>query len=92
MTNTVTVPTDSDRTKSAASIARKLQLAERAVQEARRALVNAIELIDANENEPEFKTSTMKSLIGSLDITSTPLGMVAREWDQNTAARRSARF
>lgn len=82
----------SDRTKSAAAIARQLQHAERAIQEARRALLDAVKLVEANENEPELKTSTMKALICSLDIASVPLGMEAQAWDQYTTARRSPRF
>jgi len=92
MTNTATstaLINDSTRTKSAAFIARKLQAAERSIREARASIQEAINFTESNENEPELKTSTMKALIGSLDITSTPLGMEVRTWEQNTAARRS---
>ena len=79
---------DSERTKSAAAITRDLESAERSLREARTSIQKAIKFIEAHENEPELKTPTMKALIGSLDIASTPLGMEVTAWNQNTAARR----
>jgi len=95
MTNTATSTArinDSTRTKIAAAITRELEAAQRSLREARASIQKAIKFIEEHENEPELKTSTMKALVGSLDITSTPLGMEVNAWNQNTAARRSDRF
>lgn len=94
MTNTTstTLINDSTRTKISASITRDLEAADRALREARASIQKAIKTIEEHENEPELKTPTMKALIGSLDITSIPLGREVQAWNQNTAARRSARF
>lgn len=76
----------STRTK-AEQVTDKLDAALQSTFEAKRAVREAIELIQANEPETEFKVPHLEAVIGSLTLTASALARESGDWESYIRTR-----